>query len=251
MIKQNLHPKMKTLVSFISLTFASSLFADTTLQQVITPVGGNEVILTQPLDIELNYSTTDDNNTLSGLGLRLHYNSNLVDVEVIDRLNNGLVMSATMNDTADTDNDATTDKFVLFGWVDLYGNWPNQDLPTGLITVRLTPKEGAEAATNINFSASDTAIGYQLNALPINISFSDNRVIPETPSEPAEGFNFNQGEWTFNNEAFTWQWSAFTQPEQPTTPAEGFNFNQGEWTFNNEAFAWQWSAFTQPTEPTT
>ena len=42
----------------------------------------------------------------------------------------GLVQQeAPVDDTADYDNDPTTDKYVLVAWADITGNWPNVALP--------------------------------------------------------------------------------------------------------------------------
>ena len=45
-------------------------------------------------------------------------------------LQTGLVSKQTpVDDTADLDGDASTDKYILVAWADLAGNWPNQALP--------------------------------------------------------------------------------------------------------------------------
>jgi large repetitive protein len=67
--------------------------------------------------------------------------------------------SPPMDDTADYDNDPSTDKFVLVSWADLSGNWPNA-ATAQLFTANLTSSITATGSTSVNFTSSSTAAGW-------------------------------------------------------------------------------------------
>ena len=118
-------------------------------------------------EIELIYSTSDNDNQLSGLGMRVHYDSailtlnSLSDVLAQDNIVNG---EGPISDADDFDNNPQTDSFISFGWASLFNNWPNAELPTLLarITFGVSSTIDSEVVTNtdINFTAITTTAGY-------------------------------------------------------------------------------------------
>ena len=119
------------------------------------------------VEIELTYSTSDNDNQLSGLGIRVHYDSailtlnSLSDVLAQDNIVNG---EGPISDADDLDNNPQTDSYISFGWASLFNNWPNAELPTLLakITFGVSSTIDPEVitSTDINFTAITTTAGY-------------------------------------------------------------------------------------------
>jgi hypothetical protein len=83
------------------------------------------------------------------------------------------------------DNNTDTDKFILFGWASLNGDWPNSNLPASLVDVVFNVSweafDQASITTPINFSKVSTTEGYNfeatnysLNVLPATWDFDGN-----------------------------------------------------------------------------
>ena len=127
------------------------------------PVG----YLGENVEIEISYSASDSNNQLSGLGLRVHYNSAVLtynsvnDVLAQDNVVNG---DGPISDIDDFDNDPQTDSYISFGWASLLNNWPNIELPAILAKITFgvssTLDPDVATSTNINFTAIATAVAY-------------------------------------------------------------------------------------------
>ncbi len=110
--------------------------------------------------VAARYDTSDANPALTGLGLRLHFNSSVLRWVGFDRLlPDGLVAADAqpVADTADYDGDPTTDAYVAVAWVSVVGQWPAV-LPTELFSARFEVVD--PTPSRINFSASSTATGY-------------------------------------------------------------------------------------------
>ena len=75
--------------------------------------------------IQVMYDATDD--TLTGLGLNIHYDSSVLTFEEIsevlltENFNSG---SGPFEDVHNTDDDVNTDKYISFAWASLFGSWP-------------------------------------------------------------------------------------------------------------------------------
>jgi len=115
-------------------------------------------------NMDLNYFTSDDNNQLSGMGLRIHYNSSRLTWV---GFSNVLPTSKTYEDTdpqsdmvQNYDNDASTDSYVEIVWDG--GPWPNEPLETRLLTVAFEVNGSlSEGDTStIRFTSSDSAPNY-------------------------------------------------------------------------------------------
>jgi len=146
---------------------------EVTDQQVITPNPTMRIVSPgNPVSIDVNYTTNPIDPTLTGLGLRIHYDSSqLTYNDSTNLLSTGFIQqSSPMDDTADYDEDATTDKYVLVSWADMTGYWPNQD-SARLLTANFTSVGTASGSTHVNFSASSTASGWTLEATSAAITF--------------------------------------------------------------------------------
>ena len=119
--------------------------------------------------IAVHYDVSDENDALTGIGLRVHFNSQQIDsIEIADVFATNLlsVDNTPQDDVDDSDGDPSTDKFLLVAWVDFSGGgWP-LSLPTTLFNLKVTASEGALQSDSlpIRFSATDLASGYRLVA---------------------------------------------------------------------------------------
>ncbi|CAD5981343.1 Mucin-5AC [Planktothrix tepida] len=128
-----------------------------------------------PISFDVTYNTANPSDpTLTGLGLRLHFNSQELD---FTNLSNTLSAPLTLGpqestETAQTDDgDPSTDSFILYSWTDLGSAWPGatQTYPVTLYTANFTALPSFDGAT-INFTRSSTASGYTLDAQPLQIN---------------------------------------------------------------------------------
>jgi hypothetical protein len=143
----------------------------TQLEQIIsvnnTPMG----VLGRTSVLEVAYDTTDNNNQLSGLGMRVHFDSSLLSFkEVTDLIDQDIIVNGEgpFSDDVNYDNDPLTDQYMLFGWASLYNNWPNRELPTVLMNIAFDVSDTIDIdvtpSTNINFTDSSFTAGYEFSA---------------------------------------------------------------------------------------
>ena len=101
----------------------------------------------------------------TGLGLRVHFNSNELSFNAqSDVLDTDFIFSAdaAVADDADYDTNSSTDTYLDAGWASVDGNWPNEGMPTDLMTLTFDINPGA---------SSQTAIGVSSSASPIGVDF--------------------------------------------------------------------------------
>ncbi len=132
------------------------------------------------VQIDIGYNTSNQDSTTTGLGFRLHYNSNLIDVsEVNYTLPKDLLVDLTgpFQDSENHDNDVSTDQYYSVGWASLYGDWPNESLPSKVLSLQFDINHLIDInqmnSTPINFSATAIASGYQFSAQNYNLEFID------------------------------------------------------------------------------
>ncbi|MDH6107236.1 hypothetical protein NWP22_15435, partial [Anabaenopsis tanganyikae CS-531] len=119
------------------------------------------------VSIPLFYNTSTGDNTVTGISLRLHYNSDELSFQSVENLfsNNLFIPLSDRDDTSDFDNDPNTNKFIQFGYTEFAGNWPNQTLPLKLADFNFTTT-GNFTETQLNLSSDNLAPGYSLEADP-------------------------------------------------------------------------------------
>ena len=137
--------------------------------QIISVNNTPKGVLGKTSVIEVAYDTSDDNNQLSGLGMRVHFNSSLLSFkEITGLIEQDIIVSGEgpFSDYLDFDSDLLTDQYMLFGWASLYNNWPNTNLPTILMNIAFDVSENIDtqaiSSTNINFSKSSFTSRYEL-----------------------------------------------------------------------------------------
>jgi len=130
--------------------------------------------------VDVNYSTSPVDETLTGLGLRIHWDSTKLNfVNLTNVLPTNLIATGSPQpDTDNFDGDLSTDMFVNVAWADISAMWPGAGTtPVRLYTANFTSAADFEVSTNVNFSASSTASGWTLDPESATIN-------PELPPEP-------------------------------------------------------------------
>jgi len=124
--------------------------------------------------IDVMYDVSDADATLTGIGIRVHYDSSMLTFDPMDftlafgRLFDPFLVVSEA-DSSDFDGDASTDRFISLAWVDFGNNsWPGS-LPQPLASPHFIATAGFNGSTQVNFSASDLAAGYSLNATPATV----------------------------------------------------------------------------------
>ena len=129
------------------------------------------------LTLTVDYTTSTGSN-VTGLGLNVHYDSSvLTPVSVSEVLQQDIFIAPNASnvavDSADEDNNATTDYYMNMAWASFTGaTWPGnitEDLLT--ITFDVVDNDALEN-TVIGFSDSSTAAGYELNAPAVTVELS-------------------------------------------------------------------------------
>ena len=148
------------------------------------PVAVNGYLAT----ISVGYDVSDDNNQLTGIGFRVHYDSSIYSYSAVEStINASLIVDAIgpYQDIEDFDNDSTTDSYIVFGWAAVNADWPNIELPAKLTDIQLfvnwNDYDAGSTTSNINFSIVDNAEGYEakstdyaMTVLPATWDFDGN-----------------------------------------------------------------------------
>ncbi|QVL49250.1 MAG: hypothetical protein KFB96_01595 [Thiocapsa sp.] len=132
-------------------------------QQITPDPPSQEAASGAALGIGVDYTASDRNPLLTGLGLRLHWNSARLTLQgqsdVLDTAKIGADTDCQDDTQTDYDADPQTDCFVQIAWASLPGQWPGS-LPKRLLTAEFTSALTEGQSTAVNFSASATAVGY-------------------------------------------------------------------------------------------
>lgn len=149
--------------------FISKLVVDGSIiyanRQEITYGGNVGAYPSLDASIPLFYSTSTNDNTLAGIGLRLHYDSSeLTFKNVTNFYQNGLFGTITpIPDTQNFDNDPRTDTYISFQYFDSDGRWPGESLPLKLGEFNFGTNISF-AGTQVNITSDDLAPNYSLRA---------------------------------------------------------------------------------------
>jgi hypothetical protein len=165
-----------TITDVVVSSDADSVDSNTPNNQIIKVTNTPKGILGNAAVLEVSYDTGDSNNQLTGIGIRVHFNSNLLSYkEITNLVEQDIIVNGQgpFNDEDDFDNDPLTDQYISFGWASLFGNWPNAELPAVLMNIAFdvadTIDTDTTASTNINFSHTALASGYQFESESYNL----------------------------------------------------------------------------------
>jgi len=111
------------------------------------------------------FSSGDNDNTLSSLGVRIHFDSTKLQYNnTFEGLfkTNILADPQLEDDVENKDNDESTDKLIVLSYADPFNNsWPNEALPLDLVTFIFTVKSDApEGTTDVNVTQITGHTGY-------------------------------------------------------------------------------------------
>ena len=148
-------------------TVDDSTGEDISLIQSITVANEPMGLLNNNVEFEIAYSSSDNDDELSGLGLRIHFDSRaLTYISSSDVVAQDIIVSGEgpAIDAADFDNDPTTDCYVSYGWASLLNNWPGTELPASLLKITFGVNGSVNVddmpSTVLSFSAITTTVGY-------------------------------------------------------------------------------------------
>jgi hypothetical protein len=144
--------------------------------QIIKVTNTPKGILGKTAALDIAYDTSDDNNQLTGLGMRVHFNSSLLSFkEITNLVEQDIIVNGQgpFNDEDDFDNDPLTDQYISFGWASLFGNWPNMELPAVLMNIAFDVSDAIDtdttSETSINFTSTALTSGYQFESESYNL----------------------------------------------------------------------------------
>ena len=139
--------------------------------------------------VKVYYRSSDGITGLNGLGIRVHYNSQLIDTFALKNL---LLVdliaaeSVAMPDSSDYDNDPSTDSYLTIAWAAQSGSsWPGA-VPIKLfdLAIDFSDQVTADDKVNIRFSASSTHPGYGFSGARLKTTVNVNSLDIDGDSNP-------------------------------------------------------------------
>ena len=182
----------------ISPAFANCYSTGQAQNQIITPEPSSiSVGPGEEFSFSVKYDVSDKNNMLTGIGLRLHYDSSILEFVEMNNVfeKSKLQIGSPQDDTENQDGDDNTDKVIVAAWADISppSDWPGEDLPLILFEIKFKVKDEIvpPVDTSINFTASSTASGYGFESQPLEVKI---RAEIEEPDITVTPLTFNFGE---------------------------------------------------------
>jgi len=158
-------------VSIADTSISSKIKEVQSLSSSTTPIRYQR---NKELTVPINYSTSDGSST-TGLSFKVHFNSSLLSFNSTTGITNKtqadhFQIGAIQQDTANSDNDATTDSFIPINVASFTGQFPTAGVPVKLADLifksldkPIDPITGLKD-TFINFSETEAASGYGFTA---------------------------------------------------------------------------------------
>ncbi|MBF0451012.1 MAG: IPT/TIG domain-containing protein [Candidatus Magnetomorum sp.] len=125
----------------------------------------------------VDYTTTDQNSYLPGIGIRLHYNSSMLNWQGFKNVyDHGMLSGYDLvpkSDDANLDNDPNTDKCIQIAWMDVSRNWSGIQVPHALFTMAFSTREDVDVNSEsaVHFTTTSHATTHQFFAPSISINF--------------------------------------------------------------------------------
>jgi len=139
--------------------------------------------------MQVFYRSSDGVTGLNGLGIRVHYNSQLIDLFTVKNLLLVDLIAAdtvAILDAADFDNDASTDSYITIAWASQSeSSWPGV-VPIGLLDVDIDFSEQVTAndKVNIRFTATSTHPGYGFSGASLKTNVNVNSLDIDGNGDP-------------------------------------------------------------------
>jgi len=157
-------------VTIFQIFLISFVHANT--QLVFFEPGEKVLMQGEKAEFDLIYDVDMGKGKSTGLGIRIHYNSNTIsNLSLIETYGEGLAGQDYLpkDDIEDFDNDPNTDKYICVAWVGITGQWPSiVSLPLRL------GKIIAQLKTDINMEETQIKISY--SSIPIGYSFESKSI---------------------------------------------------------------------------
>ena len=130
-------------------------------QILLLSTPNTEVDTNEPVLVTVAYDVTDGDNTLTGVAVRVHYDSSELQFDNSSILfANSLFGDILDGGESFDDGDSETDREITFQYVDFVGNFPNTTLPVDLLTLAFTTLGGFNGSS-LNVTFTSTASGYE------------------------------------------------------------------------------------------
>jgi hypothetical protein len=124
--------------------------------------------------VTVRYNVSDSDNTLSGIGLRIYFDSTKIAFKGFSHVFGSPMAKdiSPQNDTTNGDNDLETNKFVGIAWADFAGgNWPNQPLPLDIARLNFSViSYDSMVTSSVNIACTSNASGYSFTGTNITLS---------------------------------------------------------------------------------
>jgi hypothetical protein len=160
--------KFTTTLTMMVFVLASSLIIGSAYagtQRVMLTPDSVVAFSNEAVTLQLQYDVIDAKKKTTGIGIRIHYNSKVIDnITLSDVYGDSMIGQhySPQKDTENLDNDSSTDMFIIVAWAGITGQWPAfLPMPGSLavLTVQIKPN-APNIETKINVSASSLAAGY-------------------------------------------------------------------------------------------
>jgi len=165
------------IVAFIlAMLIMSPILQAAVYQQIyLTPENANKSI-GSTCTLSVMYDVTDNDNTLSGVGVRIHYDSSKLTYLNMTNIAPGNISTPLekAEDPKITDRDSNTDRMIIIAWTDTgQAKWPNNPLPYKLAEINFQIKADIPSGnTKINTGITSVAAGYYGDASSASINIT-------------------------------------------------------------------------------
>ena len=129
-------------------------------------VGSDTVQRGNEIDVAVNYLA--DSSGLTGLGLKVHYDSSKLSFVGMDDLAGSVIFHS--EDFVDEANPSAS--FVSVAWADVNGNWTGGELPELLLNAKFAVIATEATTAEISFSSNGTALNYDFASVNHELKLS-------------------------------------------------------------------------------
>lgn len=136
-------------------------------------------------NIEFDVVYSSDDETLTGLGVKLFFDSSKLDFVTISNTYSDsslAIDSSPSDDTSDEDNNTSTDKFINAAWLSIPGTWPGVGkTPLRLYTITFKLKSDFTNSTTIGFTGNSAA-GQTFSSTNLTVTKTEKYTLSVNPS---------------------------------------------------------------------
>ncbi|ETR71089.1 MAG: hypothetical protein OMM_08341, partial [Candidatus Magnetoglobus multicellularis str. Araruama] len=122
-------------------------------QKIILSPSTTKPPMDTTFDLSVMYDVSNDNVSLPGIGIRIHYDSTKFEYMGVANMVDFAISQPyeAPEDLNYTDSDPNTDRMIIIAWANLNGNsWPGLSLPCKLVDILFKVKKIPECSTTIH-----------------------------------------------------------------------------------------------------